>query len=204
VGSSLNVSKSKMKMIKIMHGQPAAQPPLYSIHFPRRVSRKEFNRSIAPHLTKPQTGPKPKLSLYKLFNYVLFVVHTGIQWSELQTRGHKLHPTNVYKWHKRWSDDGSYCELLRASLVDFFNSAQLDANASETQSWMSSWGLCVKRQPPAQRGRVGRSPRVKGSSRHAIKIGPAAKTPEARAAAHEVQRQLSDLASLYRLGGVRP
>jgi hypothetical protein len=34
---------------------------------PTKVSRKDFNRYIDPHLKRPKTGPKPTLSLYKIF-----------------------------------------------------------------------------------------------------------------------------------------
>ena len=40
---------------------------------PTKVSRKDFNRYIEPHLHRPKKGPKPKLSLYKIFNYILYV-----------------------------------------------------------------------------------------------------------------------------------
>lgn len=39
---------------------------------PTQVSRKDFNRDIKPHLKRPKTGPKPKLSLYKIFDTVHF------------------------------------------------------------------------------------------------------------------------------------
>jgi transposase len=55
---------------------------------------------------------KPKLSLYKIFNYILDVLHTGIQWAQLKTNRKELHYTNVYKWHNRWSKDGSYQALF--------------------------------------------------------------------------------------------
>ena len=45
---------------------------------PKQVSRKDFNRYILPHLKKRVKGPKPKLSFYKIFNYILYVLHTGI------------------------------------------------------------------------------------------------------------------------------
>src|SRR5215510_16111004 len=83
---------------------------------PRRVSRKDFNRYIAPYLQRPKKGPKPKLSLYKIFNYILYVLHTGIQWHPLKTSQKELHCTNVYKWHNRWSKDGSYQALFQASV----------------------------------------------------------------------------------------
>src|SRR4029453_2148554 len=40
---------------------------------PTKVSRKDFHRYIEPHLHRPQKGPKPKLSLYKIFNYILYL-----------------------------------------------------------------------------------------------------------------------------------
>ena len=48
---------------------------------PKQVSRKDFNRYILPHLSKRIKGPKPKLSFYKIFNYILYVLQpafTGI------------------------------------------------------------------------------------------------------------------------------
>ena len=85
---------------------------LSTIGFQRKVSRKDFNRYIDPHLKRPKTGPKPKLSLYKIFNYILYVLHTGMQWDQLKTKRNELHYTNVYKWHNRWSKDGSYHALF--------------------------------------------------------------------------------------------
>jgi hypothetical protein len=48
---------------------------------PKQVSRKDFNKYIDPHLRKPKKGPKPKITFYKIFNYILYVLHTGIQWN---------------------------------------------------------------------------------------------------------------------------
>ena len=58
---------------------------------PKQVSRKDFNEYILPHLSKRIKGPKPKLSFYKIFNYILYVLHTGIQWNQLRTRRNELH-----------------------------------------------------------------------------------------------------------------
>ena len=84
---------------------------------PKQVSRKDFNEDILPHLSKRIKGPKPKLSFYKIFNYILYVLHTGIQWNQLRTRRNELHWSNVYKWHSRWSKDGSYEKLFEASVI---------------------------------------------------------------------------------------
>lgn len=93
---------------------------------PKQVSLKDFNRHIKPHLKKRLKGPKPKLSLYKIFNYILYVLHTGIQWKALRTRRNELHWTNVYKWHHRWSHDGSYQSLFTGSVIELRNRGLLD------------------------------------------------------------------------------
>lgn len=95
---------------------------------PTKVSRKDFNRYIAPHLKRPKKGPQPQLSLYKIFNYILYVLHTGIQWHQLKTNRNELHYTNVYKWHNRWAKDGSYQALFEASVIHLHATEQLDTS----------------------------------------------------------------------------
>jgi transposase len=93
---------------------------------PKQVSRKNFNKYINPHLSKPKKGPKPKLSFYKIFNYILYVLHTGIQWRQLKTRHNEIHWSNVYIRHNRWSKDGSYEKLFSASVIHLKDTDQLD------------------------------------------------------------------------------
>ena len=95
---------------------------------PKQVSRRDFNQHIKPHLKKRMKGPKPKLSFYKIFNYILYVLHTGIQWNQLRTRRNELHWSNVYKWHNRWSKDGSYEKLFEASVLHLKDTKQLDTS----------------------------------------------------------------------------
>jgi len=100
------------------------------------ISRKNFNKYINPHLSKPKKGPKPKLSFYKIFNYILYVLHTGIQWRQLKTRRNEIHWSNVYIRHNRWSnvvpptngrtEDGSYQKLFSASVIHLKDTDQLD------------------------------------------------------------------------------
>ena len=83
---------------------------------PKRVNQKDFNRFIKPHLSKPSTGPKPKVSLYKIFNYIMYVLSTGCQWREVPIYRNEITWTNIYKWHNRWSKDGTYLNLLEATV----------------------------------------------------------------------------------------
>lgn len=93
---------------------------------PRKVSKRDFSKYIAPYLSRGHRGPKPKISKYKIFNYILYVLHTGIQWDQLKTYKNELHWSNVYKWHNRWSKDGSYEELFLRSIKELKDSGRLD------------------------------------------------------------------------------
>ena len=95
---------------------------------PKQVKLKDFNRYIKPYLSKRWKGPKPKISSYKIFNYILYVLHTGMQWNQLRTRRNEIHWSNVYKWHNRWSKDGSYKKLFEASVLHLLESDQLDTS----------------------------------------------------------------------------
>lgn len=92
----------------------------------KKVSQPEFNRHIAPQLRKPVKGPKPKVSLYKIFNYILYVLSTGCQWEQLPIYRKEIHWSNVYKWHNRWSKDGSYENLFMASVETLQQKGKLD------------------------------------------------------------------------------
>ncbi len=87
---------------------------------PTRVSQKEFNLYVKSHLRKPVKGPATKISYYKIFNYILYVLHTGIQWDELETCRGEISWQAVYHHHNRWSKDGSYQRLFESS-VEWLN-----------------------------------------------------------------------------------
>src|SRR5438128_2562417 len=55
--------------------------------------------------------------------HILYVLHTGIQWDQLKTKRNELHYTNVYKWHNRWSKNGSYQTLFNASIIQLHQSS---------------------------------------------------------------------------------
>lgn len=93
---------------------------------PVAVSLKKFRRHVDRHLSKGAHGPKPKLGRHRVFNYILYVLHTGMPWSALRTARNELHWTNIYKWHNRWSKDGSYEKLFQDSVQQLRASGALD------------------------------------------------------------------------------
>lgn len=93
---------------------------------PVKVSRKNFNKYIKPYLSRGTRGPKPKISLYKIFNYILYVLHTGCQWEKLPIRHKEIHWSAVYARHNRWSKDGSYENLFLHSVSVLKEQGKLD------------------------------------------------------------------------------
>lgn len=94
---------------------------------PVHVSLKEFNRYIKPRLSIPTHGPKTRISTYKIFNHILYVLHTGMQWYNLKPQGVKW--SAVYHHHLRWSKDGSYQRIFEASLTWLKKHDKLDLRA---------------------------------------------------------------------------
>ncbi len=54
--------------------QPATTP------IPVQLSEPEFTVFIFPHLSMPKRGPKCKLGYHRVFNLILWVLYTGMQW----------------------------------------------------------------------------------------------------------------------------
>jgi hypothetical protein len=54
--------------------KPATTP------IPVQLSEIEFNPFILPHLSIPKRGPKCKLGYHRVFNLILWVLYTGMQW----------------------------------------------------------------------------------------------------------------------------
>lgn len=95
---------------------------------PRKVTQNEFNTFIKPCLSKNKRGKQPKISYYKIFNYILKVLRTGMQWDELEPTRKEISWQNVYHYHNRWSKDGSYKKLFEHSVITLDALGKLDLN----------------------------------------------------------------------------
>ena len=47
---------------------------------PVQLSEPEFEAFILPHLSMPKREPKCKLGYYRVFNLILWLLYTGMQW----------------------------------------------------------------------------------------------------------------------------
>jgi len=105
--------------------KPATTP------IPVQLSDTEFHQFILPHLSMPKRGPKCKLGYHRLFNLILWVLYTGMQWKCLpvpkDAHGKPtIHYTSVYKVFARWADDDSLEQAFIASVQHLADRHQLD------------------------------------------------------------------------------
>jgi hypothetical protein len=98
---------------------------------PVQLSAPEFQEFILPHLSMPRRGPKCKLGYHRLFNLILRVLYTGMQWKCLPVptdpQGQPaIHYTTVYRAFAKWADDGSLWHAFVASVRHLAAEKHLD------------------------------------------------------------------------------
>jgi transposase len=98
---------------------------------PVQLSEPEFDAFILPHLSMPKRGPKCKLGYYRVFNLIVWLLYTGMQWKCLpiprDSHGKPaIHYTTIYKVFARWADDGSLWQAFVASVRHLAAEKQLD------------------------------------------------------------------------------
>ena len=50
---------------------------------PISLTEKQFEEHVSPFLSKAKRGFVCKIALYKVFNYILYRLHTGCQWDQI-------------------------------------------------------------------------------------------------------------------------
>jgi transposase len=98
---------------------------------PVQLSEPEFTAFILPHLSMPKRGPKCKVGYHCVFNLILWVLYTGMQWKCLpipqDIHGKAaIHYTTIYKVFAKWAEDGSLWRAFVASVRHLAAEKQLD------------------------------------------------------------------------------
>lgn len=76
------------------------------------ISRAKFKSLISPIIEgeKKKSGRPVKISNYKFFCGVLYILRTGISWRDLPGEYGNWH--SIYMRYKRWSESGFFWKLL--------------------------------------------------------------------------------------------
>jgi transposase len=98
---------------------------------PTQLDLVEFEQFVLPHLSPGSRGPAPKLSLQKIFNYVLKHLYLGCQWKELpidKAGGGRpeTHYTRIYRIWRRWVDSGCIDAIFAGSVSRLHQDGLLD------------------------------------------------------------------------------
>ena len=91
---------------------------------PRSLTEEQFNEHINPYLSKARCGYVCNIPLYKVFNYILYRLHTGCQWERLAI---EADPQDLQKKRSagrpcitisaKWSQDGSLRRVWQESIA---------------------------------------------------------------------------------------
>jgi transposase len=135
---------------------------------PVQLSEPEFNACIFPHLSRPKRGPKCTLGYHRLFNLVLWVLYTGMQWKCLpipkDAHGKPaIHYTTVYRAFATWADDGSLQQAFLASVAHLAAEKKLDlrvlhGDGTTTVAQKGARGLATRATSPRRGRRLSPSP----------------------------------------------
>jgi hypothetical protein len=91
----------------------------------------EFNEFVLPHLLKGSRGPDKKISYFKLFNYILKLMYTGCQWSQIPIDKNELsepeiHYTSIFKAFRFWVHRGCFDKIFTSTVLRLFKAKMLD------------------------------------------------------------------------------
>ena len=91
---------------------------------PTSVTEAQFDTHILPFVSTAKRGYVSKIALYKIFNYLLYRLHTGCQWAALPIEPDADDPTvteiswwAVYHHYRKWSRDGSLERVWQHSIL---------------------------------------------------------------------------------------
>jgi transposase len=113
---------------------------------PISLTEKQFDKHIRPYITVAKRGYECQIPLYKVFNYVLYQLHTGCQWFQLPIYPDPRDPDKkeiswpaVYDHFRKypkgmlWSRDGSLERVWQGSIMaisENLNLAELNLDGS--------------------------------------------------------------------------
>ena len=102
-----------------------------------KLSKKQINQKLVPHLSKGKRGPSCKVGLWRIVRALLYRLKTGTQWRELPLKQlfgrHVISWQSVFYYFSKWSEDGSWYRLwtivlrLNKRFLDM-SSVQLDGS----------------------------------------------------------------------------
>jgi transposase len=100
---------------------------------PVSLSVEQFEQFVLPHLVEGKRGPSKKISLHKIFNYILQFMHTGCQWKSIPIAvgadgKPEIHYSNIFKAFKFWHNKGCFAKLFVSTVSRLSANGKLDTS----------------------------------------------------------------------------
>ena len=109
---------------------------------PTNLTPAEFEEYVDPYLSKAKRGYTCSIPLYKVFNYILYFLHTGCQWEMIPIDKDPNDPDKleiswqaIYHHFRKWSNDGSLKKLWNESVESIrslLNLSELNLDGTHT------------------------------------------------------------------------
>jgi transposase len=109
---------------------------------PTKLTPDQFARHVEPYLSKAKRGFVSRIPLYKIFNYILYVLYTGCQWKALPIEPDPTQPGKpelsshaVYHHFRKWSKDCRLKQVWQHGLVpltDHVDVSELTLDGTQT------------------------------------------------------------------------
>jgi transposase len=98
---------------------------------PVHVSEEQYNKYFAKYLIPAKRGPKIKIKLYGILNYILYLLHSGCQWHKIPIQKdssgkQEISQCQVFKHFKRWVTLGFIDSIFIASVELLKDNGLLD------------------------------------------------------------------------------
>jgi transposase len=119
-----------------------------------KITEEEFENHIRPCLSTAKRGYVSKIPLFKIFNYILYRLHTGCQWHQLplppdsqDSEKSEISYHAVYYHFRKWSLDGSLEMVWQLSILSVQDDLDLsELNLDGTHSITKNGGQSVAYQ----------------------------------------------------------
>lgn len=107
----------------------------YSSHpvIPVELTEAQYNEHFAKYIHPGQRGPKIKIPMWRLLNYILFLLHTGCQWHKIPIKKDdsgkpEISHIQIFKHFHRWVNLGFMNDAFIASVESLKNNNLLDTD----------------------------------------------------------------------------
>jgi transposase len=133
---------------------------------PTKLNKIQFEKYVEPYLSKAKRGYVCKISLFKVFNYILYLLATGCQWKQLPIETVNnlkrsknsmiiIEPTDkkeisyqaIYYHFRKWSRDGSLKKVYENSIhtiKDILNLSEINIDGSHTIAKKGGQSVCYQ------------------------------------------------------------